>query len=301
MELRQFKYFVRIVDLGSISRAAGALFIAQSALSHQLAKLEAELGCTLLRRGTRGVSLTLAGERFYESAVRVLQEVDELTLALQGDAIVPRGRVTLGVPSSVSYLCAGALIATVSQRLPNVLLNIQESTSASLPAALLAGHLDFAVMFSDDVVQGIDATTLFEESLFLAERRMPGSGDDLEPEIDIATLEGRRLAMTPPANTVRRLLDAACRSHGVRYQLAVEASSPTSILTAVRQGNVATVTPWSAARTWMDDPSLLIRRIRQPHLVRTVVMARPKDAPLNEATAAVLGILREILQELAPQ
>ncbi|REM13282.1 LysR family transcriptional regulator, partial [Mycobacterium tuberculosis] len=73
-ELRQFKYFVAIVDCGSLSRAAQQLFIAQSALSKQMAELEGELGTQLLLRSRNGVAMTEAGKVFYEYAQGITKQ-----------------------------------------------------------------------------------------------------------------------------------------------------------------------------------------------------------------------------------
>src|SRR3546814_15261198 len=78
MELRQIRNFVKIVDLGSLSRAAEAVHIAQSALSLQIANLEDELGCQLLSRSSRGVVPTDEGMQFYRSARGVLQQIESM-------------------------------------------------------------------------------------------------------------------------------------------------------------------------------------------------------------------------------
>lgn len=300
MELRQLKYFTRIVDIGSMSRAAQALFIAQSALSQQVAKLESELGCALLRRSSRGVEMTQAGERLYGRAIRILNEVEELKSDLLERPAAPRGKVTVGMPSSVSQLCTTPLVTRAWQQLPQVMLNIQEATSAMLPELLLEGRLDMAIMFGDDLCKGIASVPLFEEGLFLVERRPDEAQSIQSNTVAIGILEGARLALTPPANNVRRLVDSACQVHAVRYVLAAEASSPLTILNAVRLGAVATVCPWSAISGWMDDPTLSIRRIVQPNLTRTVVLARAGDAPGREAADAIGALIVDIVPDLAP-
>ena len=82
MELRQFKYFVAIADCGSLSRAAQQLFIAQSALSKQMAELEAELGAQLLLRSRNGVAMTEAGKVFYEYAQGITKQVSDARAAV---------------------------------------------------------------------------------------------------------------------------------------------------------------------------------------------------------------------------
>jgi LysR family nitrogen assimilation transcriptional regulator len=78
MELRSLRYFVKIVELGSLSRAADALFIAQPSLSHQVALLEEEFGVRLLDRGSKGVKATAAGIALYRCAVSIARQLEEV-------------------------------------------------------------------------------------------------------------------------------------------------------------------------------------------------------------------------------
>src|SRR5271155_5822066 len=78
MQLRHLRYFVRIVEAGSFSRAAATIHVAQPALSHQIAELEEELGVTLLHRSARGVRPTAAGETLYREAAAILQLMEQL-------------------------------------------------------------------------------------------------------------------------------------------------------------------------------------------------------------------------------
>ena len=93
MELRQFKYFVAIVDCGSLSRAAQQLFIAQSALSKQMAELEGELGTQLLLRSRNGVAMTEAGKVFYEYAQGITKQVRDARAAVHVAAESVAGKI----------------------------------------------------------------------------------------------------------------------------------------------------------------------------------------------------------------
>ena len=102
MEIRQLRYFVSIADLGSLSRASKALFIAQPALSQQMAQLEAELGQPLLVRLPGGVQMTDQGQVFYRHAQRILKQLNEIGSALGECANQPAGIVAVGLPQSTA-------------------------------------------------------------------------------------------------------------------------------------------------------------------------------------------------------
>jgi LysR family tcuABC transcriptional regulator len=103
MELRQLRYFVRVVELGSMSRAAVDLDVVQSAVSQQIARLEGELATRLLQRGSNGVTATEAGLAFFQQAQLALRHADEAGRAAQQSRL--SGRVSVGLaPTTASVL-----------------------------------------------------------------------------------------------------------------------------------------------------------------------------------------------------
>src|SRR4051812_1767075 len=110
MELRQLRYFVAIVDHGSLSRAARVLHIAQPALTQQLQQLEQELGARLLHRSAQGMLSTDAGRVFYEHAQAILKQVSDAKSAVTQSTTRPSGTVALGLPQSISGALALPLL-----------------------------------------------------------------------------------------------------------------------------------------------------------------------------------------------
>ena len=97
MELRSLGYFVRIAELGSITRAASHLRVAQPALTRQVQRLEDELGVALFTRVNRGVRLTEAGQKLLESATRILRDVERTGDEIRAQDAHPSGKIILGV------------------------------------------------------------------------------------------------------------------------------------------------------------------------------------------------------------
>lgn len=96
MNLRQIELFVAVAEAQNVTRAAKQLFVSQSALSHQLALLETELGCPLLIRGSRGVQLTPAGEKLYTHGRAVLEDVLRTVEIVHETSCGIHGRIILG-------------------------------------------------------------------------------------------------------------------------------------------------------------------------------------------------------------
>ena len=159
--LRQLKYFLAIADCGSFSAAAERVFVAQSALSHQMAQLEDELGVALFLRTRRGVALTDAGQRFYPHAVSILRQTDEAAQAARSGSGEPSGKVVFGIPHSVSQALALPLLRAVRRALPQVQLELTEELTGNLTPQLRAGQIQLAVLF-DEVTAALDPETVQE-------------------------------------------------------------------------------------------------------------------------------------------
>ncbi|MCB1953497.1 MAG: LysR family transcriptional regulator, partial [Rhodocyclaceae bacterium] len=147
MELRQLRYFSAIAKHGSFSKAAEQVFVAQSALSHQLAQLESELGARLFHRSRRGVVLTEAGRVFLAHATAILRQVEDARASVMNVAGEPSGKVVFGVPHSASNALALPLLQAVREQLPKVELELTEELTGNLVPQLRSGQINLAVLF----------------------------------------------------------------------------------------------------------------------------------------------------------
>lgn len=182
MELRQLRYFVRVVEQGSMSRAALDLDVVQSALSQQITRLESELATRLLQRTPRGVTPTEAGLAFFREAQLTLRHADQAVRAAQQARL--SGTVTVGLAPTTSGVLGLPLMQAMRTRYPDVRLHMVESMSGHLTAMLHARELDLAVLFDTRLHQAQQATgarrwdmaPLLEEDLFLICARDRGEG-----------------------------------------------------------------------------------------------------------------------------
>jgi LysR family tcuABC transcriptional regulator len=175
MELRQLRYFVRVVELGGLGRAAKDLGLVTSALSQQISRLEGELCTRLLQRSAGGVCPTDAGMAFYRQAQMSLRHADDAVLAAQQARL--SGHVSVGMPPTTSAVFAMPFITAMRKRYPDVRLRFVESLSGNLATMLNARQLDVAVLFDSSSARRLEVLPLLEERLFLiGARDMPESG-----------------------------------------------------------------------------------------------------------------------------
>ncbi|HEY8584943.1 MAG TPA: LysR family transcriptional regulator, partial [Capillimicrobium sp.] len=170
MELRHLRTLDAIVRHGSFTRAAEELHLAQSALSQQVRRLEGELGVELLRRTSRQVGVTPAGQVVLDYARRVLSEVDGLQAELQELTGVLSGRVSIGAMWPTGGFHLPHVLGEFHERHPGVEIHMLEDTADQMLDMLRRDELDlaFASVDPDRLGDEFAATVLFEERLLVA-------------------------------------------------------------------------------------------------------------------------------------
>lgn len=146
MELRQLKYFVKVAELLSFSKAAKALYITQSTLSQQIKQLEDELDMALFFRNNHKVTLTEAGETFLEGAKKTLADADDNKAKIMDLASGHRGTLNIGVTHSFGSILTESILA-FKKEFPQVHLNICYRNVVELMELISNGDLDFALSF----------------------------------------------------------------------------------------------------------------------------------------------------------
>jgi LysR family transcriptional regulator, nitrogen assimilation regulatory protein len=270
MELRQLRYFVAVVECGSLSRAASLVHIVQPALSQQMVQLEQELGAQLLQRSVRGVTPTPAGQAFYQHARQLLKLAGETRDVVHNASGEVGGHVKLGLPSSLALVLVGPLIAVLEERFPRIVLEVYESPSSYLAAHLINQQVDLSVLVDDITLPGIHAEPLMDERLYFVQpRRNPVLAGDA---VDLQQLAGIPLMLTTQATTLRHLVDRAFAQAGVVASIKAQASSIQTLLVMVAQGGAGTIVPRSAL-AWHSAADLLQASVITPHLVRRATLA----------------------------
>lgn len=295
MQLRHLRYFVKIVDAGSFSRAAASVHVAQPALSQQIAELEARLGLQLLLRSARGVRPTAAGEVLYREAVSILQQMDRLPGIVRSSAGDVEGAVSLGMSSTVAATVAGPFMESCRSQLPKVSLKFSVSDSETLRVRLTAHTLDLALLFEDELVPTFRRTPLFRQRLYLI-GAPPSLGD--ASSISVAELVALPLVLPEPPNIVRGVLNREFDELGLKPRIVAEADMLSSIMAAVESGIGSTVLPkGQLSGISADLPTPLPI---EPAIYLTASILSSSDYPLTYAGEAVLEALERFMRNHEP-
>jgi LysR family transcriptional regulator, nitrogen assimilation regulatory protein len=245
MDLRQLEYFVRVAELGSFTRAAQQLRIAQPALSRQVRLLEVELRQNLLTRNGRGAIPTEAGKLMLEHGRGILHQVERAKEDLGRVRGGLSGRVAVGMPTSVARVLAVPLTREFRKQLPQATIAISEGLSVAMQEALVNGRLDIALLYNAMPAPDIELTPLLEEALFLVKPAKPGKMPQAA-SITLADIAALPLVIPTQPNAIRNLVESRLGDLGLRPTIALEIDGVSAILELVADGAGCAVLPQSA-------------------------------------------------------
>lgn len=292
METRRLATFVRIVDVGSLTRAADILHIAQPALSQQINALEADLGQRLLIRSKQGVEPTEAGAALYRHAQVILKQLDDAVaeVGLLGREVA--GQVFVGLaPYSTANLIALPLVKAVRASYPHVRLRVVDNFGLVLSEAMMTGRLHLAILYDSGPVKGLVFERLLTEELVLV--CAPDYAPDAD-EVPVETLAEVPLMLPSPLHTIRKAVDSACALAGIQPQLIAELESVALMGQAVSAGLGATVLPLSVAERLTQRSDLRVIRI-VPGIEVHLSLGTPSSLPLSRAAECVRDLLRQVV------
>jgi LysR family transcriptional regulator, regulatory protein for tcuABC len=296
MELRQLRYFVRVVELGSMSRAALDLNLVQSALSQQISRLEGELATRLLQRSSKGVVPTEAGLAFFREAQLTLRHAEQAVRAAQLSRL--SGTVSVGLASTTAAVLGVPLMRAMRERYPDVRLHLVESMSGHLTGMLNARQLDLAVLFDTGVARRWSVIPLLEEKLYLMRPRLAGEAASAA-STTMAQLEGVALILPTGSHGLRSTLDAAFARVGFKPVLVAEVDSLTMLMDAVCAGLGATVQPWAAlGRVQNAVQCLQWAEITDAQVHRSNALCSLSDDELSPAALATRVVLADCARTL---
>jgi LysR family nitrogen assimilation transcriptional regulator len=296
MELRQLRYFVAIVDHGSLSRAALVLHVAQPALTQQLRQLEEELGALLLHRSAQGVISTDAGKVFYEHAQAILKQVADARSAVTQSAR-PSGSVTMGLPHSISGALALPLLTAAREEFPDITLQLTEELTGNLAEQLKSGRVNLAVLFDDGQLTPFATTPLAEEELRFICRSDAVWFNDRQA-ITLQQALHTTLILPGLQHGVRPRIEAVARAAGLIIGNVIEINSIAILKSAIMAGMGATILPVAPVLPEIERLAMRSLPINSPVLSRTVVLCTSRSIPLTNAATAISALAQRVATDL---
>jgi LysR family nitrogen assimilation transcriptional regulator len=297
MNLRRLKYFVKIVDVGSLTQAADLLHIAQPALSQQLATLEGEVGQQLLLRAKKGVTPTEAGKVLYRHAQLILRQCDQAVVDMHAASRGLSGSVSIGLaPGTLAATLAMPLLRILRARHPGIVPYLNENYGTTLSELIMSGRMDLGVLYGGrNAVHGLLFVPLLREPLYLVG---PGTMPAPAETVDLSVLTQYELYLPRSYNVVRRLVDEAVTAAGLSIRVVAEIESATTLAAVISEGLGATIAPASLARELVVECEAWQSRIVEPVIEAPLALCQSDHLPLSEPAQAVKEILLELVAEI---
>lgn len=311
MDLKQLAYFVRVAELGSFTRAALALNVAQPALSRQIRLLEVELTQNLLIRNGRGAIPTEAGAVLLEHGRGILNQValarEELGRARSRLA----GRVSIGLPPSLSKLITVPLTLAMRKALPQAQLTLTEGFSVLMYEGLRVGNLDMAVLYNPHASPDLEMAVLHEEQLALISPRSAlkgtsrGAVKTRRPPAADASINLREVAALPlilPSrpNAFRLLIDNEMAGLSLRPQVAMEVDGLNAILSLVKEGMGHAVLPRYTLSNFDNVAPFTVRTIHNPRILSRLELVWSSRRPATATQKMALDVVRQVVLASIP-
>ncbi len=304
MDLKQIESFVRVAELGSFTRAAGALGMPQPLLSRHVRQLEVELRQTFLLRNGRGVTLTEAGQVLLEHGRGILHQVALAKEELGAVRGALAGRVSIGLPPSLSKLMAVPLTREFRRRLPDAQLTLTEGFSVIMQEGLRSGRLDMAVLYNTPPSPDIERELLHREALVLIASQASIARTKLPPlkaKLPLSALASLPLIVPSRPNAFRLLLEAELTRLSLTPQIVLEVDGLNAILDLVREGlGFAVLPPYTLNNLPAPHP-FSTHALQQPKLMSELMLVtsarRPSTATHKEVQAMVAQVVRETLAD----
>ncbi|ANK85625.1 MULTISPECIES: nitrogen assimilation transcriptional regulator NAC [Rhizobium] len=296
VDFRKLRSFVKIVDTGSVSRAAAILRTAQPALSQQIASLETHFKHKLLIRSNVGITPTEAGLILYRHAQLMLKQIDQAQTDMNQAAHSLAGRVSIGLATySTSSSLSLPLLREMKNRHPQIVVHINDSFGQILSELIMTGKMDMALIYASDPIKGVTLQPLFKEEMFLVsppDTKLSGGAGEALP---LGSLADTPLLLPSKNHLLRRLIDDALARARVTPAVVSEIESVPALSAAVLDGLGSTILPASVVTATPSFAGAQVRALTRPVIDATVSLCVSDHLPLSEPALAARAVLLEIV------
>ncbi|GEL77755.1 LysR family transcriptional regulator [Tenuibacillus multivorans] len=296
MELRQIRYFIKVAELEHVSEAAAELHVAQSAVSRQIANLEAELGVKLFLRGGRKIRLTPVGEIFLDRVKRAMLEFDKAEREIYEYLNPESGTIRLGFPTSLAAKTLPNVISAFRKEHPQIGFQLHQGTVKELTDAVISGHIDIA--FVSPVPSNQDD---IEGHIFFTEKIMAllSKHHELanEPYLRLIQLRHEPFVIFRQGYIIRDIIMKASSQVGFQPRIAFEGEDVDTIKGLVSAGLGVSLLP---EITLNDMPMRDTKSIEiiEPNVSRTVGIILPSNREVAPSEQVFFEFLESYYEKL---
>jgi LysR family hydrogen peroxide-inducible transcriptional activator len=289
MELHQLRYLLAVADNRSFTAAAELCHVSQPTLSHQIKKLEEEVGEPLLQRRKKGAYLTPLGERVYRHAQDILKNVESVQQAAFSFSHKVQGLLKIGViPTIAPYLLPG-LLRHSQKRHPGINFQITEEPTEHLLGALGNGTLDLAILSPPVANDHVQTRDLFEDEFLLALPTNHFLGKSRT--ISLRVLRELPMILMNDAHCLRGQTISFCHRVGFAPKVFIQSSQLDTVLAMVETGQGISLVP-AMARKAFRHRKVIFRSLSPEKLSRKISLAWSKQMTPSRAFTAFIELCK---------
>ncbi|MDB5083514.1 MAG: LysR family transcriptional regulator [Bacilli bacterium] len=296
MELRQIKYFIEVAKREHVTEAAHVLHVAQSAVSRQIANLEAELGVQLFFREGRNVRLTPIGSIFLEHVETAIKEIDKAKQQINEFLNPERGTIRIGFPSSLAAHTLPTVISAFRAKYPHIGFHLRQGSFKYLIDSVIKGEIDLAfvgpVPMNEPAIRG--QIFFLENIVALLPENHPLAD---QSSLRLNQLRDDTFVLFPPGFVLHKIVVDACAQMGFKPLVSFEGEDIDAIKGLVAAGLGVTLLPEitlidNVPRTTVKIP------ISEPIVTRTVGIIIPNNRELAPSEKLFYDFLKEFFAVL---
>jgi DNA-binding transcriptional LysR family regulator len=295
MDSRQLRHFVAVYGHRNLSRAVDQTGVAQSALSHHIANLEAEFATSLFERKPRGMEPTAAAERLYEHARIILRAMAAAESEVRQGGNEISGEVSIGMANSGVKAIGVALMQTVLAKYPKLKLSLTESLSGATLMHLMASEVDLALVYNPPSDRDLVAERVLEEQMFCV--GTPAVIGASKTPLTFEEFARLPIILLRQGIASRALLDDPVLLKRLEANAILHLNSISGTTGALLAGLGCTVATKLFVREQLKAGRLVAREVIEPKLTRTLYLCRLRNRPstyvMEEMARLILSLIAE--------
>lgn len=293
MDFREFRYMIAVADCQSITKAAAKLYVSQPSLSHLIARVEQELGLKLFDRTAYPIRLTYAGERYVDTARKILMLDDDMRREFMDISEGRKGRITVGIPTERGGYMLPGILTRFKKEFPGIEVSVLEGSSELLIDSVLKGQTNFIIIPETQKVPELERELIYREELFFI------AGHEMVKEfnccLDSHTVNPEKLSDMPfvlqnRGHSIRKIADSIFKKYQIIPQVVMETHSSLTAATMAAAGSAVTIVPARTVEMVNQTDGYGIYSIGEPPVTWDVVACYRKDAYLDKTQRRFITI-----------
>jgi LysR family transcriptional regulator, nitrogen assimilation regulatory protein len=296
MTLKELQIFTLLAELGSVANVANSLGIAQSAVSRQIADIEANIGQRLFHRTGRGLVATEFAQSILPRAVALLVDMRRFADDAKAGAGDAGGVVTIGFVPGVTTPLSSLLVNRLRESFPGIQLNIFEGYSGEIESWLATSKIDIGVLNSYRSDSPMRFQPMFSSDIFLV--GAAGSSHINGPTIDFDRLGNIPLVFTVTPSNLTILCEKIAQRRKMKLRVEARSDSARALHDLVANSGLHAPLPYHAVATQLFSGAFTTAHIVNPTITQKVVLAtsthHPLSTPARQVTKVLLGLKREM-------